>query len=57
MAGEAGKNLEEFFCTELAAIMIYDASCPGFEINPCRFYDTNEASMEDMRKLAEQVPA
>lgn len=53
LAGEAGKALENFFNTELAAMMIYDASCPGYRINPCRFYDDNEAAMEDMRKLAE----
>ena len=33
--------------------MIYDASCPGYLINPCRFYDSNEDALEDMRKLAE----
>jgi hypothetical protein len=55
LAGEAGRKLEEFFDTPLAAMKIYDASCPGFNINPCRFFDQNEAALEDMRKLAEQA--
>jgi len=55
LAGEAGKKLEQFFNTELAAMKIYDASCPGYKINPARFYDSNEAAMEDMRKLAESA--
>ena len=53
LAGEAGKALEEFFNTELAAMKIYEASCPGYKINPARFYDSNEEALEDMRKLAE----
>jgi hypothetical protein len=53
LAGEPGKQLEERFGPLLAAMFIYDASCPGYEINPCRFFDTDEAALEDMRKLAE----
>ena len=52
LAGEAGKELERFHDTALAAMLIYDASCPGFKINPARFYDSDEAAMEDIRKLA-----
>ena len=52
LAGDEGKALESFYNTELAAMFIYDASCPGFKINPCRFYDTNEDSLADMKKLA-----
>jgi hypothetical protein len=52
LAGEAGKKLEQFFNTELAAMKIYDASCPGFKINPARFYDSNDDALEDMKKLA-----
>jgi len=52
LAGEAGTQLEAFFNTELAAMKIYDASCPGFEINPARFYDSNEAAMADIKRLA-----
>jgi hypothetical protein len=53
LAGDEGKALERRFDTPLAAMMIYDASCPGYQINPCRFYDSNEDALEDMRKLAE----
>jgi hypothetical protein len=53
LAGAEGKALEEFFNTELAAMMIYDASCPGYKINPARFFDSNKAALADMKKLAE----
>jgi hypothetical protein len=52
-AGEAGSKLEDFYGWNLAAMMIYDASAPGYKINPCRFYDSNAEALEDMRKLAE----
>lgn len=55
LAGEAGRKLESFFNTELAAMMIYDASCPGFKINPARFFDDNDVALADMKKLAEGV--
>jgi hypothetical protein len=55
LAGEQGKKLESFFNTELAAMLIYKKS--GYKINPCRFYDSNDAALEDMRKLAEQEAA
>ena len=55
-AGKKGKELEKFFNTELTAMMIYDASCPDFKINPARFYDSNEDALADMRKLAEGKP-
>lgn len=51
LAGEAGYALEAFHNTELAAMLIYYES--GYHINPSRFYDSNEAALEDMRKLAE----
>ena len=54
LAGSEGKELEQFFNTELAAMMIYDASCPGYKINPARFFDNNEAALADMKKLAEE---
>jgi hypothetical protein len=54
LAGEAGEKLEAFHNTELAAMLIYRES--GYHINPARFYDGNQAALEDMRKLAE-VPA
>jgi len=53
LAGEAGRALEKFHNTMLAAMLIYDASDPNYTINPCRFYDGNEAAMADMKALAE----
>jgi hypothetical protein len=53
LAGEEGYALEKFYNSELAAMLIYDASCEGYKINPCRFYDSNEDSLADMKKLAE----
>ena len=50
-AGEAGRKLEAFHNTALAAQLIYKAS--GYDINPCRFYDSNEDAMADMKRLAE----
>ena len=32
---------------------IYDASCPGFKINPARFFDSNENALADMKRMAE----
>jgi len=54
LAGAEGKELERRFNTELTAMMIYDASCPGYRINPARFYDSNEDALADMKKLAEE---
>jgi hypothetical protein len=54
LAGEAGYKLEQFHGdTLMAAMLIYDASCPGFKINPARFFDSNEAAIADMKALAE----
>ena len=50
LAGDEGRELEKFFNTELAAMKIYEAS--GYQISPVRFYDSNEAALEDMRRLA-----
>jgi hypothetical protein len=33
---------------------IYDASDPNFRINPCRFFDSNEDALADMKRLAEK---
>ncbi len=52
LAGEQGKSLEARFDTLLAAMNIYDASCPGYEINPVRFFDTDEDAMADIKKMA-----
>jgi hypothetical protein len=53
LAGEAGRKLEAFYNTPLAAMLIYDASVPDFKINPSRFYDDDEAALADMKRLAE----
>ena len=50
MAGEAGYALERFHNTALAAQLIYRES--GYDINPCRFYDTDAEAMADMKRLA-----
>jgi hypothetical protein len=53
LAGEAGKALERFYDWNLAAMKIYDASAPGFKINPSRFFDSNADALADMKQLAE----
>lgn len=53
LAGDAGKALEEFHNTELAAMLIYRAS--GYEINPARFYDPDSVTLKHMKDLAEGV--
>jgi hypothetical protein len=53
LAGQEGRALEQFYNSELAAMLIYDASDPAFKINPARFYDDNEAALADMKRLAE----
>ena len=55
LAGEAGRKLEAFHNTELAAMLIYRES--GYHINPARFYDNNETALADMKRLAEQETA
>jgi len=54
LAGEEGKKLEAFHGTLLAAQLIYDASDPDQRFNPCRFFDTDEAALQDMKRLAEK---
>jgi hypothetical protein len=55
LAGEAGYALEKRFDPVCAAMRIYEAS--GFDISPCRFFDSNEAALADMKKLAEEEAA
>jgi hypothetical protein len=57
LAGKEGRELESRFDTLLAAMKIYDASDPGFKINPCRFFDSNEDALADMKKMAEKDSA
>ncbi len=51
LAGEAGYALERRHGWCLAAQLIYRAS--GYEISSVRFYDTNEAALADMKRLAD----
>jgi hypothetical protein len=55
LAGEAGRKLEQFHNSELAAMLIYYES--GYHINPARFYDDNTAALADMKRLAETEAA
>jgi len=54
LAAEAGKALERFHDTPLAALLIYHASSPDLLVSPTRFYEDNETAMADMRRLAEE---
>jgi len=51
LAGQAGRELEAYFNSELAAMLIYRES--GYPINPARFYDDNDTALADMKRLAE----
>ena len=51
LAGEEGYALERFYNWDLAARLIYRES--GYEINPARFYDSDENALADMKALAE----
>jgi hypothetical protein len=53
LAGEAGKKLERFFDTPLAAMMIYDASSSLPQVSPVKFFDNNEDAIADMKRMAE----
>jgi hypothetical protein len=50
LAGEPGYALERFHGPLLAAQLIYRES--GAPINPCRFFDSNEDAMADMKRRA-----
>ena len=52
LAGKAGKDIEDKTSTLFAAMQIYKAS--GCLISPCRFFDSNESALEDMKTLAER---
>ena len=52
LAGEEGYALQKFFnSTALAAQLIYRES--RSPINPCRFFDSNENALADMKQSAE----
>ena len=52
LAGKAGYALEAFHGTELAAMLIYRESSPH-RVNPARFYDTNDAALADIKRMAD----
>ena len=56
LAGEAGKALEEFHDTPLAALLIYRAS-GGPKVALPRFYEKNELAMADMVRCADEERA
>jgi len=51
LCGEDGYALERFYGWALAAQLIYRES--GYQINPCRFYDSNEDALADIKRCAE----
>ena len=57
LAGEAGRALERFFDTPLAAMKIYDASSTLPKVAPARFFETNEDALADMKRMAEAEAA
>jgi len=56
LAGEAGKALEDFYDTPLAASLIYQASS-ALKVTIPRFYDSREVAMSDMQRLADEEAA
>lgn len=53
LAGKAGYALEEFVGDPaLAALIIYRES--GYNIDPNRFFDSNDEARADMKRLAEK---
>ena len=53
LAGAAGKELESKTSTLFAAMQIYHLSSPGISVSPCRFFETNEKAMQDIKRCAE----
>jgi len=53
LAGEAGKALEAHFNTELAAMLIYNASSDLPPVSPVRFYDSEADALADMKRMAD----
>lgn len=50
LAGDKGKALEKATSPLFAAMQIYRAS--GYEISPCRFFDSDKEALADMERLA-----
>jgi hypothetical protein len=53
LAGEPGYKLENHTSWEFAAMQIYKASSP-IKVSPTRFYESNSAALEDMKRCAEE---
>jgi hypothetical protein len=56
LAGDAGKVLEQFHNTLLAALLIYKASSP-IKVAPTRFFEDNKKAMADMQRVAAEEAA
>lgn len=56
LAGEAGRELERFHNTELAAMLIYRESS-SIKVAPWRFYQTADEAMADMKRCADEEAA
>ena len=56
LAGEAGRDLENFHNTELAAMLIYRESSP-IGVSPWRFYQGADDALADMKRCAEEEAA
>jgi hypothetical protein len=56
LAGKAGRDLEQHTTTEFAAMQIYKASSQ-IRVYPQMFYVSNEASLADMKRCAEEEQA
>ena len=52
LAGNEGKQLEDAYNVELAAMLIYRESS-NLIVLPARFYDSDDEALADMRRLAE----
>jgi hypothetical protein len=53
LAGEAGKKLEQFFDTPLAAMKILDASS-ALQVSPVLFFESNDDALRHMKDFAER---
>lgn len=57
LAGDSGRAMEQYWGNlDHAAWLIYRASDPDIAERP-NFYETNEAALADMKRLAEQEAA
>jgi hypothetical protein len=53
LAGESGYELESKTSTQFAAMQIYKSSSP-IRVSPVRFFQSNEAAMNDIKRCAEE---